>query len=199
VQEMRKIIGGVLILLAVLTGCGAAASSSAPGTVAASSSPAEPVSSPAPSGLPCDPQAQSCWVPQTASFPQEEFISYRPAQRYTTAAALAKAVGCTVQGSYGYQVTCDAGPAGILDVFGSVSAEVSTAETMQQYAENGNTDTYAVFGPGWLASQWQASDYSSAKQIQARVGGELICFSSGLTVDGDVPPCCATTANDCTP
>jgi len=83
-----------LVLAVLLAACGGTASSlstagsalpSHGGRGTASATPAA-----GPSGLPCNPQDSSCWLPDTAPYPQEEFISYKPAHSYPSAFALAK-------------------------------------------------------------------------------------------------------------
>lgn len=186
-----------LVLAALLAACGGTASSgpsgSAPpshsgqGTASAAAAPAA-----GPSGLPCHPQDSSCWLPETAPYPQEEFISYKPAHGYASAYALAKVLGCSVMAPIGAYtpsataVNCNSGPAAGVTV-STPQAVANIAANVASNAESTANDAYAVIGPGWVAAGAD-NNYQSAAQIQDLAGGELTCFSDGTTVDG-IRPC----------
>jgi hypothetical protein len=198
---------GAVVLGLAACGTGPAASPASGTTAASPASQAPdsqaPIGNPAavPSGLACNPQDSSCWLPQVAQPPQEEFISYLPAKSYSSAYDLASALGCQVMpadGAYAPSaqgVNCETGPAAGVTLYSSPQAETGPAQTDLSYASNVG-DVYAVFGPGWESGGGDGQ-YTNAKQIQDAVGGELVCFSDGVTVDG-IPPCCATTSQGCT-
>ena len=187
-----------LVLAALLAACGGTASSSGPagsalpshsgqGTASASAAPAA-----GPSGLPCNPQDSSCWLPEAAPYPQEEFISYKPAHSYASAYTLAKVLGCSIMAPIGAYtpsataVNCNSGPAAGVTV-STPQAVANIAANVASNAGSTANDAYAVFGPGWVAAGAD-NNYGSAAQIQDLAGGELICFSDGTTVDG-IRPC----------
>lgn len=183
----------VLIALGFsLAGCGSAASIPTATSPASAPPASATVVSAAPSGLPCNPQSSSCWLPDTAQYPQEEYISYKPAHSYSSAYALAKVLGCSIMPAFGSYtpsstaVNCNSGPAAGLTV-STNQAVTNIAANVQQNAESTSDDAYAVFGPGWVAAGGD-NYYRNAAQIQDLAGGELICFSDGVTVDG-IRPC----------
>lgn len=194
---------------AIVLGLAACGTSPASGTGAISPGGQAPTSqalvrssAAAPSGLPCNPQDSSCWLPQVAQPPQEEFISYLPAKSYSSAYDLASALGCQVMAAIGAYapsaqgVDCVTGPAAGVTLYSSPQTETAPAQTDLSYASTVGDDVYFVFGPGWVSGGGDGQ-YANAKQIQDAVGGELVCFSDGVTVDG-IPPCCAATSQGCT-
>ena len=193
---MKTIISSFAAVGAVVLGLAACGTSptASPTSGTAAVSPA----SQAPVG---NPQDSSCWLPQVAQSPQEEFISYLPAKSYSSAYDLASVLGCQVMpadGAYAPSaqgVNCETGPAAGVTLYSSPQAETGPAQTDLSFASNVG-DVYAVFGPGWESGGGDGQ-YTNAKQIQDAVGGELVCFSDGVTVDG-IPPCCAATSQGCT-
>ena len=177
------------IVAAALGGCGSTASTASPASAVSAVSSAAPATGP--SGLPCNPQASSCWLPQAAQAPQEQFLSYRPARSYPSAYALAKVLGCSVmqpEGSYtpsNTAVNCETGPAAGITV-SSPGAITNIATNVLNNAGSTGNDAYAVFGPDWVAAGADNA-YTNAAQIQDLAGGELVCFSDGVTVDGQAP------------
>src|SRR5215471_8342280 len=125
---MKRIII-LAVFLAGLTACSTATStrSSAPTS-------STPSTASAPSALPCNPQSSNCWLPDTAQYPQEEFISYKPTRSYPSAYALAKVLGCSIMPAIGNYtpsstaVDCSSGPA--------AGATVSTFQDVAGVAAN---------------------------------------------------------------
>jgi hypothetical protein len=199
VRKTPWALAAALVMSLALAACGSASSASHAAAAPASSRPtasapaAKPtsgsgVTSPAPSGLPCNPASSSCWIPQTAQYPQEQYISYEPAQAYTTVTPLVKALGCSITPAIGdytpsaQAVDCTDSLVNGIRVGLSVSAEASAAGIDQNNATSTANDEFYVFGPGWVAGS--SGEYSDAVQVQKLAGGEIICFSDGVTVDG---------------
>lgn len=190
------LIAVIAVTGAFLTACGGAAtsSSSAPANNAVPAS-----SAAAPSGLPCNPGSGSCWLPSVASSPQEQFISYRPAKTYASVYPLASALNCAVMpadGNYtpsAQGVNCESGLAQGVVMYPSPSAETAAASTDLSFAQN-TGDIFGLFGPGWVVGVGDTDTYAAAIQAQSVVGGEVVCFSDGVTVDG-IAPCSHSAAS----
>jgi len=147
---------------------------------------ADSLHSAAPSGLPCNPQSSTCWVPDVG----ERFMGYKPAQHYSNAKALAAAAHCqTLSGSAFSPATPTAQAAectlngqpegdGLTEamIFRSSSAEATEAHKLARDAYTADTADYGVFGPGWMIGTISSVTDAPALQVQNTTGGVIVCF-----------------------